>query len=78
MQHALIPVLVQQQHARLQLDYDLLLDRRVLEWQVVGVEDCLATFAACGWGGEVEEESPGCFGGGGRCGGEVDEIRFII
>lgn len=74
MQHALIPVLMQQQHARLQLNHNLLLDRRVLERQVVGVEDRLAALAACCGGSKVEEESPGCFCGGGRGGGEVDDV----
>lgn len=78
MQHALIPVLMQQQHARLQLNHNLLLDRRVLKRQVVGVEDRLAALAACGGRGKVEQEGPGCFCGGGRGGGEVDDVRFVV
>jgi hypothetical protein len=79
MQHALIPVLVQQQHACFQLHHDLLLNGRVLERQVVGVENRLAAFTACGSRGEVEKECPGCFGGGScRRGGKVEDVRLII
>jgi len=49
-QHTIIPMLVQEEHPRLQFHNNLLFDGRTLVGQVVGIEDCLAAFTTRGWG----------------------------
>ena len=49
-QHTIIPMLVQEEHPRLQFHNNLLFNGRTLVGQVVGIEDCLAAFTTRGWG----------------------------
>ena len=45
MQHAVIAMLMQQQHACLETDHNLLINRRLLEGNIVGIENRLAALA---------------------------------
>lgn len=53
---------VKEKHADFELGDDGWKGRIALRGRV-GVKNCLPAFTAGRWGGEVEEESPGCFGG---------------
>jgi hypothetical protein len=59
-QHAIVPVLVKEQHPRLQSDYNLLIRPILLARVLIGVEHGLSTLASRGRRCEVEKQSPGC------------------
>ena len=74
-QHAIISMLVEQQHARLQTDGNCFLGRL----SVVRVEDGLAPDAPLGGRSEIDENGPGCSGlSRWRCGCECYVVGIVV
>ena len=76
-QHAIISMVMQKQHSRLQPHHNLLLNRRS-PWKIIRIERRLTAPTAGGGRGEVEEQSPGCLCWCSSRRREGNEIRFIV